>query len=177
MCNAKKDDIFAGLESVDVYAESAADTAAPAPIDMAGRLTTAADAKRYILAGRATITLRSVKSGQRFTYRINAAESGDTFFVGLLTGPNNFEDYKYLGRISREIFWLGRKVPRPGDIARDAPSAKAFDWSWRQLVRGILPDALEVWHEGACGRCGRRLTVPESIASGFGPECITKIGF
>jgi len=29
-----------------------------------------------------------------------------------------------------------------------------------------------VFHEGACGRCGRTLTVPESIASGFGPECI-----
>ena len=30
---------------------------------------------------------------------------------------------------------------------------------------------LEVWHEGRCGRCNRALTVPESIASGIGPEC------
>jgi hypothetical protein len=175
MCKTNTD-IFAGLESVDVYAPTESAKAESAMADMTGRLATAMDAKRYILAGRATITLRSARTGARFTYRINKAEEGDTYFVGLLTGPNNFEDYKYLGRISREVFWLGRKVPRPGDIARDAPSAKAFDWSWRQLVRGVLPDALEVWHTGQCGRCGRMLTVPESIASGFGPECVNKIG-
>jgi hypothetical protein len=73
------------------------------------------------------------------------------------------------------MFWLGRKVPKPGDISRDAPSARAFDWTWRHIARGIMPDALEIWHEGRCGRCARRLTVPESIAQGFGPECIGKI--
>jgi hypothetical protein len=33
-----------------------------------------------------------------------------------------------------------------------------------------------VWHEGRCGRCGRKLTVPESIESGFGPECASILG-
>jgi hypothetical protein len=37
---------------------------------------------------------------------------------------------------------------------------------------GILGATLEFWHEGRCGRCGRRLTVPDSIASGYGPECV-----
>jgi hypothetical protein len=32
-----------------------------------------------------------------------------------------------------------------------------------------------VWHEGSCARCGKKLTVPESIESGFGPECV-KLG-
>lgn len=35
---------------------------------------------------------------------------------------------------------------------------------------------VEIWHEGKCGRCGRQLTVPESIESGFGPECVKMIG-
>jgi len=26
-----------------------------------------------------------------------------------------------------------------------------------------------------CGRCGRVLTVPESVESGFGPECIGRL--
>jgi hypothetical protein len=39
-----------------------------------------------------------------------------------------------------------------------------------------MPDGVVIWHEGRCGRCGRRLTVPESIESGYGPECIGKIG-
>ena len=29
----------------------------------------------------------------------------------------------------------------------------------------------EMLHEGRCGRCARRLTVPASVASGIGPEC------
>lgn len=143
--------------------------------DMRGRLSTAQDAMAYILAGKATITLVSGKTGARFTYRISAAPDNSAYFVGLLTGPDNSTDYKYLGRISRGIFWLGRKVPRPGDIARDAPSARAFDWAWRQLAQGALPTALEIWHEGRCGRCGRKLTVPTSVAQGFGPECIGKL--
>jgi Family of unknown function (DUF6011) len=56
-------------------------------------------------------------------------------------------------------------------VGREAPSAKAFDWAWRALTKGTMPANLEVWHEGRCGRCGRKLTVPESIARGIGPEC------
>lgn len=49
---------------------------------------------------------------------------------------------------------------------------KAFRWLWVQLTKGNeLPDKVEVWHEGRCGACGRRLTVPESIAQGLGPVC------
>jgi hypothetical protein len=41
------------------------------------------------------------------------------------------------------------------------------------MVQGKTPAEvdLEVWHEGRCGACGRRLTVPESIERGLGPEC------
>lgn len=39
------------------------------------------------------------------------------------------------------------------------------------IAGGVIPPSLEVWHEGRCGRCGRALTVPESIASGIGPVC------
>ncbi len=80
------------------------------------------------------------------------------------------------GRIARDVFWQGRKTPRASDVSRDAPSSIAFSWAWRKMLRNELPDQLEIWHEGRCGRCNRKLTVPESVASGFGPECIGKIG-
>jgi len=143
---------------------------------MTGRLETAEAALAYIRAGKATVTLVSVKTGTRFTYRVSAAPEGEALFVGLLSGPDNTSDYKYMGRISRGVFWAGRKIPRPHDVGASAPSSKAFAWAWRALSRGVLPDELEVWHEGRCGRCARKLTVPASIASGFGPECIGKIG-
>ena len=161
--------------------DDAGDTAPVSP----NRFTTAIAARQFIVAGKATVTLVSVKTGRRFTYRVTRArnrETGElspdgTCFVGVLTGQDNESAYSYLGRIAGNgVFWHGRKTPKPGDIGRDAPSAVAFSWAWQKLVSDILPDTLHVWHEGRCGRCGRKLTVPESIASGFGPECAHHVG-
>ena len=142
------------------------------------RFTTAADARAFLTGGNATVTLVSTKTGTRFTYKIRAADDGKVHFVSLLNGPDNESDYKYLGRIARGVtFWAGRKVPKAGDIGPEAPSSAAFAWTWRQILNNALPDTLEVWHEGRCGRCNRKLTVPSSIASGWGPECADKMGF
>lgn len=141
-----------------------------------GKFSDAASARRFMQAGKATVTLRSVRTGTRFTYRLTLSDDGGCFFVGVLNGSDNENAYKYIGRIARDIFWKGRKVARAGDISLDAPCMKAFDWAWTQIVRGSLPETLEIWHEGRCGRCARKLTVPESIATGFGPECAGKVG-
>jgi hypothetical protein len=151
--------------------------------DFRGQLKDAATALKFLRAGNATVTLRSKRTGARFTYKVTIPkdrETGEpvtdgTLMVGVLTGSDNETSYTWLGRVSRDIFWIGRKFPRPGDISRDAPCAKAFDWAWKQLVRGNMPTELEIWHEGRCGRCGRKLTVPESVAAGFGPECAGRV--
>ena len=140
-----------------------------------GKLLTAESALAFASAGKATLTLVSIKTGTRFTYRISANDTGETLFVGLLIGSDNESDYKYIGRIFRNTFYAGRKIPKPGDINSDAPAVKAFTWAWQKINGGQIPIELEIWHEGKCGRCGRKLTVPESINSGFGPECITRI--
>lgn len=145
-----------------------------------GRLTDPVAARRFVLGGNAIFTIRSVKTGTRFTYKVTAGrpKEGETessiFFVALLTGPENESDYAYLGH----IFTNDPLTYRHGKKSRigvDAPSAAAFAWFWRQLGASRLPASVEVWHEGRCGRCGRTLTVPESIASGFGPECATRV--
>jgi len=141
------------------------------------RFTTAKAAEAFLLGGNATVTLVSTKTGTRFTYKVRAADDGKVFFVSLLSGPDNEGDYKYFGRIAGDRFWQGRKNPKPGDIGPDAPSMRAFDWMWTHLLRDAIPGMLEVWHEGRCGRCARKLIVPSSIASGFGPECAGKVGF
>jgi Family of unknown function (DUF6011) len=142
-----------------------------------GQINSAADARQFIRAGNATVTLVSKATGTRFTFRVRASNDGEVHFVSLLGGPDNETDYRYAGRISREIFFAGRKVPKPGDVGADAPSSKAFAWVWRNLVQDVLPSSVEIWHEGRCGRCNRKLTVPSSIAAGIGPECAGKIGF
>ena len=58
-------------------------------------------------------------------------------------------------------------------LPADDLKAKAFAWFWRVLNgSGNFPAGFEFWHEGRCCRCGKRLTVPESIQGGIGPECI-----
>jgi hypothetical protein len=142
--------------------------------DGEGRITDAADAKRFILAGKARVTLKSSKTGARFTYRIGASKDGQIHFVSLLNGPDNETAYAYFGYIRRGgVYFHGGQKAR---VKADASSAKAFAWAWRNILSGSLPENLEVWHEGRCGRCGRALTVPESIRTGFGPECATRVG-
>jgi Family of unknown function (DUF6011) len=142
------------------------------------KFTTVAAARAFLLGGNATVTLVSTKTGTRFTYKIRANDEGDVFFVSLLSGPDNEADYRYLGRIDPfGCFWAGRRTPKPGDVSPDAPSSEAFDWAWSLVRNDVMPAMLEIWHEGRCARCNRKLTVPSSIESGFGPECAGKVGF
>ena len=93
-------------------------------------------------------------------------------FVQVLTGPDNTQDWKYLGYLRRGVYFHGGLKAK---ISATAASAMAFKWFWENTARGAAMPSLEVFHEGRCGRCGRALTVPESIQSGFGPECIGKL--
>jgi hypothetical protein len=137
-----------------------------------GRLTTAAAVREFMLAGNATLTLKSERSGNRFTYRVRKAESGDVHFVGLLGGTDNESDFRYLGVIFKDG---GYHHGKRSHIAPDAPSAMAFDWFHANLKADRMPATVQVWHEGKCGRCGRKLTVPESVERGLGPECASLI--
>jgi hypothetical protein len=132
---------------------------------------TAAEAHAFALAGKATLTLVSRVTEARFTYQVRASADGQVYFVNLLNGPDNENHYSYFGYIRRGIFFHGGAKAK---IGYDAPSVKAFDWTWKALSRDLLPATLEVWHEGRCGRCNRKLTVPSSVASGLGPECAGK---
>lgn len=54
----------------------------------------------------------------------------------------------------------------------DKVQLTAFPWLWNRLVNNKgLPDEIEVWHEGACCHCAKRLTVPASVELGMGPDC------
>lgn len=129
---------------------------------------------RFLLAGRARFTLVSKATGTRFTYQVRRKADADVFFVSVLTGSDNENAYTYVGFVKAgrpsEFIHGGQKAR----ITRDAPSAKALAWAWPRLSMGDLPTTCEVHHEGRCGRCGRALTVPESITMGLGPECAGK---
>ena len=144
------------------------------------RFTTATDALGYIQGGHGRVTARSTSTGVRYTYRFRMPKDDGSgralpIFVSLLRGPDNTAAYTFLGcfweRDGRLVYAHGRKAKVDGA----AGSVKAIAWIIRQLGAGRLHDGLELWHEGVCGRCGRTLTVPESIESGIGPVCAGKV--
>ena len=138
-----------------------------------GQLTSLEDIKNFVLAGNATITVRSGSTGSRFTFKVRTPKKAKSpiWFVSLLTGSDNENNYEYFGQIRKNgSFDHGRK----SRITTDSTGAKAFSWFWNmiQADRSDVLEQAEIWHEGSCGRCGRKLTVPASVLSGFGPECI-----
>ena len=138
------------------------------PAPQAGRLTTREQILNFVLAGNATFTIRNARTGNRFTYKVRQPKKDAPHFVGLLAGPDNEADYQFLGSIFDGVRYChGRRSA----VSPSAQSAMAFAAFWGLVVSDRLPANLEVWHEGSCGKCGRKLTVPESIEAGLGPEC------
>lgn len=145
-----------------------------------------ADIERFILAGNAVFTLESEKTGAHFTYRVTRAPEGrnPVYFVGVLTGPNNEDDYSYAGILRmgtahdtnphREVFEF--RTTAKSRIAATALSVVGFKWFWDRVSAGRMPAGVTMRHSGSCGRCGRTLTTPESIERGIGPECAKTMG-
>lgn len=147
--------------------------------------------RTQLLSGKALFTLVSKATGKRFTYRLKSGtqdreknwttnnQDRTRFFVSVLTGPNNTEDYTYLGTLDGQpesgkpyYYRHGRK----SSLAVHADSVRAFSWwAHKFFVVGILPEDCEVVLADQCMRCGRTLTVPESIANHIGPECIGNV--
>jgi len=80
-------------------------------------------------------------------------------------------DYTYLGYVK------GGQLVRRGKIkvSPNAPSSKAMAWLWPFVEQAQTPKQAEIWHSDKCARCGRKLTVPESIGRGLGPICAGKV--
>lgn len=151
--------------------------------------------RSFILAGKAIFTVeppaefvrdhakaQQLPSGvsvagcrSHYTYQIENVPDGnpDFRFVNLLKGPDNDSDYFYLARLTvKDGFLLpSRKVQHIEKTwgFRIVASTLAAIWENRQA--DIERAGWKVHHAGRCGRCGRTLTTPESVESGFGPEC------
>lgn len=137
----------------------------------AAQITDTAKALQFMFGGNSRTTLKSVGTGARYTYKIAEAKDRPGFyFVSLLTGSDNESDFTYMGVVSNGAFRLTSKSA----YKADSLPVKALSWALKALHAGKA-QGLEIWHEGRCGRCNRALTVPESIESGFGPECITRL--
>lgn len=130
--------------------------------------------RNFALAGKATITLESVKTGAHFTYQINKAKNTELWFVSVLSGPSNETDFTYVGILAGKAMEL--RLTKKSGFKDDACCVRGFRFFWRFITAEAMPQDMHVRHSGACGRCGRTLTTPESLDRGIGPECANKLG-
>lgn len=146
--------------------------------------------KEFVLGGKSIFTLEiphewasEHSCNAHYTYKIvlkkgndgsdGRPKSSDIYFVNLLAGPDNTSDYSYIGVLDINSGFV--RLTRSSKITEKCMSYRLLNRVLLNLWRGeegrILEAGFDVHHEGRCGRCGRKLTVPESIRSGFGPEC------
>lgn len=123
------------------------------------------DALKFMFAGNSIATFVNTKTDNRFTFKVKQKKYTNLFFVSVLTGADT---YTYIGTVVSGEFRHGKK----SKITKESQSVRVFQYVLTNLINSSLPNFVEVWHDGRCGKCGKTLTVPSSIANGLGPECI-----
>jgi len=145
------------------------------------------DIQKFMYAGNSTFTIQNTETMNRFTYKFSKPKTDtdgikiqnkDTkvWFVKVMTGTDNENNYSFVGTVfvnqNGVKFYKHSQKSR---ITTEAQSVKVINWFIDKVEKNNVPKQIEFWHEGTCGRCGRKLTVPESIENGIGPECIKMV--
>jgi len=124
---------------------------------------------KFFEGGKAIFTV-SNPSGEHYTFKINHPEK-KPFFVSLLSGPDNTSDYVYLGIYNPKNFEI--YLTAKSSFKTDSTPVKVIKWAIKKIAtNSSIPAGYKIQHENKCCRCGRKLTTPESIDNGIGPECI-----
>jgi hypothetical protein len=135
------------------------------------RIIKPSDIKNFIFAGNSIFTIKNTETQRHFTFKVynpnKKIEKKDIFFVSVLTGTDNNSDYSYFGYIKDNRYYHAK--PNKTKISESAQSVLVFKY----LINNVenLDKRVDFYHEGKCGRCGRKLTNPDSLENGIGPEC------
>jgi hypothetical protein len=141
------------------------------------------DDRMFILAGKAIFTVDNgaQPEAKHYTFKMSAPEPDsalaamDCYFLSVLTGPDNTKDYSYMGIFDAHTCEL--RATKGTKVGPEAESWKVARWLLSRVWSGRgVPSPATLNHIDRCGRCGRPLTVPESVESGIGPECAAIMG-
>lgn len=129
-----------------------------------GELRTVSQFISYITAGRAVVTLQSLKTGDHITVKF-CRRRGEPQVFSLMQKEETGVEYK--GAFVMPHYSLR--------MTQGTKLHRALSYLFLFIRRkGHLPEQMKIFHEGTCGVCGRALTNPESIATGIGPHCAGK---
>lgn len=121
----------------------------------------------FVKAGNATFTFANPEK-KRYTFKVKYSEKIKKHFVYVLTGPSNESDYTYMGGLYDSKLAL----TRASKYTHASLPVKVFNYAM-DIIEGYKPllKGYFLEHDNHCGRCGRKLTTPESIKCGLGPTC------
>ena len=114
------------------------------------------------------VTVKSGKTGEHRTFKIKTQKDDASFapgerIISMLTGPDNENDYQSFGFVKDNyiVLWNKKKTEFFEKVVKILEKPENFN--------------VELNFEGRCKRCFRLLTTPDSVANGYGPECIKKV--
>lgn len=115
-------------------------------------------------------TIKNMKSEQHRTFKVKTQAPDARFapgerIISVLTGSNNEDASSYtgVGFVKKDGIAVWRKQ-------QGSELAALVNFFWKRVALNEHLD-FELYHEGRCCRCNRKLTVPESIVTGIGPIC------
>jgi len=150
----------------------------------------------FLFAGKCWVSLEDVLTGARFTYSVKqkvrmgyapdpkkpgtqvytVVERFPFWFVSLQVGAIGEATPRYLGVIEPATGFRTTAKTASNALAT-AENINMFGDVLRDLSAGLdRANQVRIWHCGRCGHCARALSVPSSIATGFGPDCAEKLG-
>lgn len=144
-----------------------------------------APAPAWAMIPNGHFTIRNKETNEHRTFRVRTQKADAKFAAGerivsLLVGPENTGDYKGFGFVGGALGREGVRVWRKCQGTPGAPSA--FD-KFARLLEDLFIQGGRKWgsvydlqESRTCLRCNRLLTEPESLASGYGPECRSILG-
>ena len=133
-----------------------------------------------LVAGKATFALEG--KGRRWTYRVKKVDPTEegrppVFFVSLLTGSDNENDYSYMGMLLPDHGIL--RLTKASKFNDDTECVRGFRWMAGLIHNGreneMAQHGFQIVWSNHCQRCGRLLTVPSSCSAQIGPECAKKM--
>ena len=129
-----------------------------------------------LTAGRAIVSLRSQRTGEFRTYRVSKFDTSPHFSVDYRVvnglGVYRVDGWTRIGVLYVNDEGIPHRFVRNMKTSVDSVTIDGFFWMVDRLVNKTWDDEkAEIWHEGQCCKCGRRLTDPESIRLALGPIC------
>ena len=130
--------------------------------------------KNYVLQGRGVVTLKS-PTGKHHSY----------FFKKPVHESNFPEGTRFVYTLGSGAIWhytamleYDHKIIRPtfnsyySELTEEFQGAK---YIVKMMNKDMSNSPMELYHEGVCANCGRKLTNPKSLKTGFGPKCYKKV--